>query len=82
MEIQHSEPVLIERINGFFGYRAVARLSLQQTWIPRQPSTPRLRPLSAPETAELDSRVAGVGDEPLRTALKRLGAAIMATERK
>lgn len=82
LEIQHGEPVLLERINGFFGYRAVARLSLQQTWTPRRPSPPRLRALSEPETAELDRRVAPVGDESLRTALKRLGAAIIATERK
>ena len=28
LEIQHREPVLLERINGYFGYRAVARLEI------------------------------------------------------
>lgn len=81
LEIQHGEPVLLERINGFFGYRAVARISLSQTWSPR-PEPPRRRPLPESTVAELDRRVASVGDEPLRAALKRLGAAILATERK
>jgi hypothetical protein len=82
LEIQHSEPILLERINGFFGYRAVARIALSQTWVPRQEPPPRRRPLQEGETAELDRRVASVSDEPLRAALKRLGAAILATERK
>jgi hypothetical protein len=82
LEIQHSEPVLLERINGFFGYRAVARLTLQQTWLPRQEPPPRLRPLDAAETASLTERVAPIGDESLRAALKGLGAAILASERK
>jgi hypothetical protein len=30
LEIQHREPVLLERINGYFGYRAVVRLALVQ----------------------------------------------------
>jgi hypothetical protein len=82
LEVQHSEPVLLERINGFFGYRAVVRLSLSQTWLPRHDLPPRLRKLDEGESATLDKRVAAVGDEPLRAALKRLGAAILATERK
>ena len=82
LEIQHSEPTILERINGFFGYRAVARLTLQQTWSPRRSAPPGLRPLQAGEAAELEGRVARVGDDALRTALKRWGAAILATERK
>lgn len=82
LEIQHSEPVLLERINSFFGYRAVARLSLEQTWRPRQNLPPRRRPLAAPEAADLEQRVAEVPDDALRAALTRLGAAIIATERK
>ncbi|HEY5210972.1 MAG TPA: DUF721 domain-containing protein [Stellaceae bacterium] len=81
-EIQHSEPILLERINGFFGYRAVARLTLRQTWVPRRPPPPRLRPLQPSEQAALEDQVANIGDEALRAALARLGAAILATTRK
>ncbi|HEX4113665.1 MAG TPA: DciA family protein [Stellaceae bacterium] len=82
LEIQHSEPVLLERINGFFGYRAVTRLALRQTWLPRRDPTPRLRQLRQSETATLADTVAPVADDALRAALERLGAAIIATERK
>jgi hypothetical protein len=82
LEIQHNEPVLLERINGFFGYRAVARLSLQQTFQPRRAAAAALRPLRSEEVAAIETQVAPVADEPLRGALRRLGAAIAASERK
>jgi hypothetical protein len=82
LEIQHDEPVILERINGFFGYRAVARLALEQTWVPRHPAPARRRPLAAEERAALDRSVAAVGDDGLRAALARLGAAIRSTQRK
>src|SRR5919106_1345380 len=39
LELQHSEPQLLERINSYFGYPAVARLRLI-----RAPRAPRSRP--------------------------------------
>ena len=30
LELQHLEPQVLERINGYFGYRAVARLRIHQ----------------------------------------------------
>jgi hypothetical protein len=42
LEIQHREPVILERINGFFGYRAVGRLAIRQGPLPqRRPKPPR-----------------------------------------
>ena len=34
MELQHFEPVLVERINAYFGYPAVARVKLIQGPLP------------------------------------------------
>jgi hypothetical protein len=81
-EIQHGEPVLLDRINGFFGYRAVARLALQQTLSARHRAPPGPRPLQSGEAAALEDSVAAVGDEQIRAALRRLGAAIAGNERK
>ncbi len=39
-QIQHQEPLLIQRINGYFGYGAVSRLTISQGPIPRAPQTP------------------------------------------
>lgn len=76
-EAQHLEPVLIERINAFFGYGAVARLTfVQGPPLDAAPSAPRSRPLTQAEQREIEARVAGVADPELRAALQRLGAAV------
>ncbi|HXE17114.1 MAG TPA: DciA family protein [Stellaceae bacterium] len=82
LEVQHSEPALLERINGFFGYRALGRLVLSQNWVPRQPARLPARPLKPEENEALERRVASVGDESLRRSLKRFGAAILTAKRK
>lgn len=79
LEIQHREPVLLERINGYFGYRAVARLAIVQgpPPLPDRPAPPVLRPLAAAERRELDKRLDPIVDPELRAALDRLGSAII-----
>lgn len=81
-ELQHLAPQLIERVNGYFGYRAVARLKLIQG----TPRAPRARPaptrahplpLTPSEEEELARRLDGVADEALRAALAGLGRALM-----
>ena len=78
-EIQHREPVLIERINAFFGYHAVARLAQKQgpPVRPAAPPPPRPRPLAAPERQILDRSLADIEDPDLRDALRRLGEAVI-----
>jgi hypothetical protein len=81
-EAQHLEPVLIERINAFFGYGAVARLAfVQGPPLNAPPAPPRLRKLTADEERAIDTRVAGVADPELRAALTRLGTVIAGTRR-
>jgi hypothetical protein len=81
LEIQHTEPVILERINAFFGYRAVARLVLIQgpPTRPPRPRPPQRRPLTQAEQRLLDQRVESVDDSALREALARLGRAMLAT---
>ncbi|MBX6368635.1 MAG: DUF721 domain-containing protein [Rhodospirillales bacterium] len=79
--VQHDAPLIIERINAFLGYPAVARLSLVQA----PPASPRARPaaprpLRPEERKALAERVAPVGNEELRAALERLGAAVLRAE--
>jgi hypothetical protein len=76
IEIQHLAPVILERINRFLGWRAVAKLSLRQAPLAR--ATRRERP-AAPtldETTAVAATLRDVKDEPLREALARLGAAV------
>ena len=79
LSVQHREPQIIERINGFFGYGAVTRLVLLQGPLPEKIPTgpPAGRLLTPEEAAALADRVAQVSDPMLKSALERLGAAIL-----
>lgn len=83
--IQHEEPQILQRLNGFFGFRAVARLKLLQappaTNRRRDRPAPIPRRLSAGEAAALKTQTAAVEDGDLREALTSLGRAILATEK-
>lgn len=79
LQVQHREPQLIERINAFFGYRAVAKLALVQAppASAGPPARPAPRPLAAGEHQALDRRLEDIEDPALREALRRLGAAVI-----
>lgn len=81
-ELQHLEPLVLERINGHFGYRAVARLRLIHAPMPSvRPAAPDdvdPPPLDSRSAAELETLLATVDDPELRGSLGRIGHAIMA----
>ncbi|MBF0562573.1 MAG: DUF721 domain-containing protein [Alphaproteobacteria bacterium] len=79
-EILHREPILLERINGYFGYAAVARLKLIQGRLPARPrpAIKPLPPLARDQEAALTSSLDAVGDDALRESLLRLGRAVLA----
>jgi hypothetical protein len=74
LDIQYRGQQIIERINAYFGYAAIAQIRVIQVPIARtlNQRVPRLPAL--PLTRE----VAGVADAGLRDALARLGAEIRA----
>jgi hypothetical protein len=80
IELQHLQPLLLERINGYFGYRAVARLKLIQGPVPKPPArvgeTPRA--LEPAEEEALARSLADVADADLHARLDALGRAILA----
>ena len=78
IEIQHLSPVILERVNRFFGWRAVGRLALRQAPLTRRPAPKAAPPPDAALTARLAATI-DVADEDLRNALARLGAAIKRT---
>ncbi|MGE0120784.1 MAG: DUF721 domain-containing protein [Dongiaceae bacterium] len=78
LELQHLAPQIIERINGYFGYRAVARLRIHQGPVPvERGARPAPTPPVAPETdAEIGLLVDTVEDDGLRQALRTLGRSL------
>ena len=79
-ELQHLEPTVIARINGYFGFRAIGRLSIIQAPLPQlKRRTPQpARTLTAEEESRIASQAARLRDPDLGGALKRLGEAVQA----
>jgi hypothetical protein len=75
IEIQHLTNVICDRVNQFLGWRAVARVRLQQAPLRRgqRTKTPAPDPIAA---ARIASTLPEIADEGLKQALARLGAAV------
>jgi hypothetical protein len=78
LELQHRAPLLIERINLFFGRSVVTRLAFVQGALPRAPLKvgPWLNPLTEREQTALEEKLSRIADSGLRDALARLGSAV------
>ncbi len=83
-EIQHREPEILERIATYFGHRAVRRLRLVHGPLPKMVgrAAPAPRPLDELETRAIDHLTAPIRDSTLRSALRRLGLAVLGAERR
>jgi|TARA_B100001971_G_scaffold204277_1_gene220256 hypothetical protein len=79
LALQHLEPQMLERIAGYFGFRAVTRLRFRQAPLPQPKATERPRE-SPPPPSSLAAVLADIEDDALRTALLRLGAEVAAKD--
>ncbi|MDP6785530.1 MAG: DciA family protein [Rhodospirillales bacterium] len=82
-ELQHLEPQLLDRINGYFGYRSVERLRIVHGPLPpaKAPPRPAPRALDRSEKKDLADRLAAIEDEDLRAALDALGRVVAASDK-
>jgi hypothetical protein len=76
LELQHLAPSVLERINGHFGYRAVARLKIEQGAVSGRKIVTPAPPLTRLEQNDVSAAVAPVEDPEIRASLARLGTAI------
>jgi hypothetical protein len=79
LEMQHLAPVIIERVNAHFGWRCVVRIALKQGPLEARP--PARRAARVPDKgAEMaaEALAGGITEAPLREALTRLGARVLA----
>jgi hypothetical protein len=76
IEIQHLSGVIVERVNRFFGWRAIDRIAIRQAPLARRARSRPARAPSAEATARVAARLPDIADADLRAALARLGAAI------
>ncbi len=74
---QHVVPVVIERVNRFFGYAAVGRVVIRQGEIP----APRAKPVPPPFTVvptELGDSLRTIADPELKAVLESLARGVAA----
>jgi hypothetical protein len=76
LDVQYKGQQIIERINGHFGYRAVAELRILQAPINSQTARAAASPRQAPPPCAAPE-LAGISDERLRTALTALKSGLM-----
>jgi hypothetical protein len=76
--IQHLTPMIIERVNRFFGYAAINRIVFRQGKPPTEPSRPA-RPQLRPVPKEIGEGLREIADPELRHCLESLAAQIAAT---
>lgn len=77
--IQHVIPEIMDRVNRFFGYRAVARVKIRQGVVqaPKAKDAPRTAPPSLkPIPIELGDSLRDIGDPELRTVLESLARSL------
>jgi hypothetical protein len=73
--LQHLQTQLLERVNGFFGYRAVAQLRILQGPVrgaDEETDLVEAKPLDPNIQAAIEARLTEIEDEAFRAALLRL----------
>lgn len=76
--MQHLTPLIIERVNRFFGYQAIDRLVFRQGRPPAPPERPS-RPALRAVPKELGEGLREIADPELRACLESLAASLAGT---
>jgi hypothetical protein len=77
--IQHLTPMIVERVNRFFGYAAINRIVFKQGKPPAAPPRPE-RPQLFPVPKELGEGLREIADPELRACLESLAARLVTTD--
>ncbi|MDD2325962.1 MAG: DciA family protein, partial [Alphaproteobacteria bacterium] len=82
MAFSHQTGIVIQRINGFFGYPAIERIALAPAYglTGTEPPLPP-PPLTPQEKEDLAATIAEVEDSDLKEVLETLGASILSSKK-
>ena len=76
--MQHLTPMIVERVNRFFGHSAIDRIVFRQGKPPAQPR-PTARPQRGPVPKELGEGLRQIADPELRACLESLASRLSTT---
>jgi len=80
LQLQHLSPLILERINNHFGYKAVEEIRLVQGTLAADAGAKRARQprrdLSDADRDRIQATTARIEDDEIRQRLERLGAAV------
>lgn len=79
--MQHVAPVIVERVNRFFGYPAIGRVAIRQGIVRMAKARPRVAPPSLkPIPPELGESLREIADPELRAVLESLARGLSPRE--
>ncbi|HTR84418.1 MAG TPA: DciA family protein [Reyranella sp.] len=81
LELQHKAGLLVERVNGYVGHRAIEEIRLVQGALSGPPPKRMPPPLDKGAAARVAERLDGMEESELKAALARLGARVSASRR-
>ncbi len=77
LHLQHQTTQVIDRVNAFMGYRAIARIKLTQKPVDSTKVSKHGRPLTEAQKRKVTKIADSVGDDELKASLKRFGENVM-----
>ena len=77
--LQHLTPTIIERVNRFFGYEAIAKVAFRRGTASKSAPRP-VRPQPAPVPKEIGEGLRTIADPGLRACLESLASSLVATK--
>ncbi|MEP9358676.1 DciA family protein [Sphingomonas sp. KR3-1] len=79
--MQHVAPEIMDRVNRFFGYPAVARLAIRHGQV-KPPEKPLPPPSLKPLSEAMGDSLRGIADPELKAVLEALAAGVAASDEK
>ncbi|MGF0536975.1 DUF721 domain-containing protein [Agrobacterium sp. ES01] len=81
--LNHAQGELIDRINGFFGYPAIAQIRIVQKPVSQSYNHRRkLRPLEGERARRLEAMLDGIESETLKSAIRKLGTGVLSSAKR
>ena len=81
LEFQHFKDTIIEKINSYFGYKAINDLRIQQNYLPKDEdfnkNKSKMMPVSLEESELISNEIESLQNNELKDSLMKLGKNIV-----